>query len=157
VGATCLRFNCIGETQLQVEITPNTWTNCPQLGGPIQVGASWYDCPSPSLFCRNVQNGNYSAIPAPSQGTDVISEGKGGGGCFIATAAFGSEMHPKVWKLRLFRDQWLAQYSIGRLFIQFYYTVSPPIANWIAQSEVARLVTRGLLWPIVHLVENFMM
>lgn len=77
------------------------------------------------------------------------------GGCFIATAAFGSSMDPSVWALRVFRDTHLLTNPFGRLFVQFYYTFSPVVAEIIAQSEFLKAVTRTLLTPLVAAVKTF--
>ncbi len=72
--------------------------------------------------------------------------------CFIATAAYGSFMHPYVTELRAFRDNYLLTNELGRAFVAFYYRNSPPIANYIAQHELLRGVTRIALTPIVFIV-----
>ena len=85
----------------------------------------------------------------------VPTEGDGSVGlCFIATAAYGSAWHPHVASLRAFRDQQLRRYALGRAFIAFYETVSPPIAGWIAPHPVLRAATRGVLTPVVFAVEQ---
>ncbi len=58
------------------------------------------------------------------------------GGCFIATAAYGSYLHPFVKTLRDFRDIILLTCSPGKSFVAWYYRVSPPIAEAIARSYV---------------------
>lgn len=73
----------------------------------------------------------------------------GGGGCFIATAAYGSYLHPQVQALRNFRDTYLLTNRPGRAFVALYYHFSPPIADFIAQHETFRLMVRLLLTPIV--------
>lgn len=47
------------------------------------------------------------------------------GGCYIATAVYGSYDCPQVWMLRRYRDLWLKRTLIGRIFIKVYYTASP--------------------------------
>jgi hypothetical protein len=42
---------------------------------------------------------------------------------------------------------------VGRIFIGFYYTVSPPIADSIRENEPLRTMTRFALTPIVYGVE----
>jgi hypothetical protein len=79
------------------------------------------------------------AVPVPG----------GGGGCFIATAAFGTPLEKHVQILRDFRDRFLLTTSAGQAFVKFYYEVSPPIAGKIAQSEGLRFITRGSLMPFV--------
>src|SRR5207302_1434925 len=64
------------------------------------------------------------------------------GGCFIATAAYGSELSSEVALLSQFRDHVLLRYRAGRLFVKTYYCVSPPMARFIAQSELLRSLTR---------------
>lgn len=78
-----------------------------------------------------------------------VPSGSSGGGCFIATAAWGSDLHPKVALLRTFRDTWLLTNEPGRLFVKAYYVVSPPIANIIAQHENLRTLTRWILTPLI--------
>lgn len=91
------------------------------------------------------------AVPEPSTGS---SGGGGGGGCFIATAAFGSAMAPEVERLREFRDSCLLTNGPGRAFVDFYYRVSPPIADFISHDEDLRQIPRVMLWPLVYGVQN---
>jgi len=92
------------------------------------------------------------ADPAASPGSSAASGG--GGGCFIATAAFGSPMAPEVALLRAFRDSCLLTNSPGRLFVEFYYWISPPIADFISRDENLRQITRIILWPLIYSVKN---
>ncbi|RXT03734.1 immune inhibitor A domain-containing protein [Ammoniphilus sp. CFH 90114] len=72
--------------------------------------------------------------------------------CFIATASFGSKFDPAVTLLRHFRDDYLMTTEIGKKFVAWYYQVSPPIAQYIADSDWLKALVRGLLTPIVGLV-----
>ena len=72
-----------------------------------------------------------------------------GGGCFIATAAFGSPLAPQVQTLRAIRDTYLLPYAPGRMLVQGYYAVSPALAGVIGRSETLRAVVRGALLPLV--------
>lgn len=81
-----------------------------------------------------------------------IFDSGGGGGCFIATAAYGSAMHPYVKALQDWRDRVLLTNSAGRAFVDFYYRYSPPIADAIAEQPVLRTAVRVLLWPVIMVV-----
>jgi len=69
--------------------------------------------------------------------------------CFIATAAFGSKFEPSVALLRAFRDEFLLSNAPGSAFVAFYYRNSPPIANYIAQSDALKAAVRVGLIPFI--------
>jgi len=57
------------------------------------------------------------------------SENSSGGGCYIATAVYGSYNCPQVWTLRRYRDNTLRRTWHGRIFIRLYYGISPTIVK----------------------------
>lgn len=75
------------------------------------------------------------------------------GGCFIATAAYGSYLDPHVVMLRKFRDEHLLTNAPGRAFVAAYYTVSPPIADFIARHDTAKTIVRIGLMPVIFALE----
>jgi len=79
--------------------------------------------------------------------------GPNGGGCFIATAAYGSAFHPKVAVLRRFRDQHLLTNAPGRGLTALYYRTSPPVAAFIQDRPALRAAVRASLTPVVAAVE----
>lgn len=83
--------------------------------------------------------------------TTVVSDSSGGGGCFIATAVFGSKFEKHVRLLRRFRDHYLMPYKIGRNFMMAYYKHSLPLANFIADHDILRIMVRWSLLPLVGL------
>ncbi len=75
------------------------------------------------------------------------------GGCFIATAAYGTDTAEQLDILREFRDTVLLPNSLGAEFVSLYYKTSPPIADFISQHEVLRTAVRvGFVDPIVAIL-----
>ena len=73
------------------------------------------------------------------------------GGCYVATAVYGSYDCPQVWTLRRYRDDILAKNRCGRIFIRTYYAISPTLVkrfgktNWFRnmwKPKLDRLVNR---------------
>ncbi len=77
-----------------------------------------------------------------------------GGGCFIATAAFGTSMAHEINVLRSFRDNFLMREKAGNKLISFYYTVSPTIAKMIERSSILKAFARVVLTPIVKIAQK---
>ncbi|MCK5182568.1 MAG: right-handed parallel beta-helix repeat-containing protein, partial [Dehalococcoidia bacterium] len=73
--------------------------------------------------------------------------------CFIATAAYGTDTAKEIDILREFRDTVLLPNGLGARFISFYYTTSPPIADFISQHEILRTAVRVcFIDPIVEIL-----
>lgn len=73
----------------------------------------------------------------------------GGGGCFIATAAYGTPMADEIESLRAVRDRFLLRTPAGVAFVDSYYRLSPAVAEGVAKSAVLRAVVRIALAPVV--------
>ena len=92
-------------------------------------------------------------------GVCVAEQQKKGGGCLIATAAFGSEMAPQVQFLREIRDNTVLQTESGSAFMtgfnQFYYSFSPVIADYerenIAFKETVKIAITPMLTSLAIL------
>jgi hypothetical protein len=80
-----------------------------------------------------------------------VASGSGGGGCFIATAAYGSLLEPHVKILCKFRDQYLLTNGPGKIFVTYYYKYSPPLADFISKNDGLRAVVCVFLLPLVGL------
>ena len=72
-----------------------------------------------------------------------------GGGCFIATAAYGTPMAGDVQVLRDFRDEYMLSNAAGRACVELYYRFSPPIADFITGHPGLKPVVRAGLAPVV--------
>ncbi len=73
----------------------------------------------------------------------------GGGGCFIATAAFGTPLAKEIEILRQFRDRFLLRYSAGKSFVSWYYKNSPAVAIFISSHPVLKFIVRIMLYPLI--------
>jgi len=86
-------------------------------------------------------------------GSQPIIAGDDGGGCLIATAAFGTELSTQVQQLRELRDNNLLQTESGSAFMsgfnQFYYSFSPVIADWERQNPVFKEVVKLTITPLI--------
>ncbi len=91
-------------------------------------------------------------VPGTSPSQPGASSGGSSGGCFIATAAYGSGLAPEVTVLREFRDRYLLTNRPGQAFVEWYYAVSPPAAAFIAEHESLRSAARLGLAPVVYAV-----
>jgi len=76
-----------------------------------------------------------------------------GGGCLIATAAFGSELAPQVQLLREIRDDIVLQTKSGSIFMtgfnQFYYSFSPAVADYERENTVFKEAVKLTLTPLL--------
>ncbi len=87
-------------------------------------------------------------------GEQTIQENNNeGGGCLIATAAFGSEMSPQVQQLREIRDNIVMQTSSGKSFMtgfnQIYYSFSPQIADYERENTIFKEAVKVTLTPML--------
>jgi len=77
----------------------------------------------------------------------------GGGGCLIATAAYGSELAHQVQFLREVRDNTLFSTTAGATFMtgfnQFYYSFSPTIADLERENPVFREGVKLFITPMI--------
>lgn len=78
---------------------------------------------------------------------------KPGGGCLIATAAYGTELSPQVQLLRELRDNKLLNTESGTSFMKsfndFYYSFSPYIADYERENPVFKKIMKISLTPLL--------
>ena len=84
-----------------------------------------------------------------------------GGGCLIATAAYGSELAPQVQLLREIRDNQLMNTESGTAFMsgfnEFYYSFSPIIADYQRENLYFKEAVKLSITPMISslsLMEN---
>jgi len=76
-----------------------------------------------------------------------------GGGCLIATAAYGSELAPQVQQLRELRDNQLLQTESGTAFMNtfndIYYSFSPTIADMERENPYFKEAVKLAITPMI--------
>ena len=70
--------------------------------------------------------------------------------CFIAEAARGTALEPRLDSIRRFRDKAMPSWQV-RLY---YDRLSPPIARFLAEHPAAKQLVRALVWPLVVLLDH---
>ncbi|MGI0011238.1 MAG: emp24/gp25L/p24 family protein [Nitrosopumilaceae archaeon] len=76
-----------------------------------------------------------------------------GGGCLIATAAFGSELAPQVQQLRETRDNIVMKTQSGATFMtafnSVYYSFAPTVADWERQNPIFKEAVKITITPLL--------
>lgn len=121
----------------------------------------WFDRNFPGKTVYQVMQIHEPEPPEPSQcgpgtkmenGMCVLDEASGGG-CLIATAAYGSELSPQVQRLREIRDNELMKTNSGSVFLSgfntFYYSFSPTVADWERQNPAFKESVKIILTPML--------
>lgn len=106
--------------------------------------------PETATFAATVGETN---TPPDNSQPNSNSNPSNGGGCLIATAAFGSELSPQVQLLREVRDDVLYSTTSGTAFMSgfndFYYSFSPTVADWERDSPAFKQVVRTAVTPML--------
>jgi len=114
-----------------------------------------------SLIVNSIQFSNidFAKVPVGATSEDGVDgytgtlETEEGGGCLIATAAYGSEMAPQVQFLREIRDGKVMTTQSGTAFMttfnQFYYSFSPAVADYERENPVFKEVVKVTLTPML--------
>lgn len=68
-----------------------------------------------------------SSDPSPFNSTG--NSASSGEGCYLATCVYGAYDAPEVRTLRRFRDEILKKHALGRVFIRYYYAISPHLVR----------------------------
>ena len=75
-------------------------------------------------------------------------------GCYIATMVYGDYDAPQVVTLREFRDMTLRKYTLGRLFIRFYYKYSPTWVEHLKDKKRFNMIIRRMLDKFISIYNH---
>ena len=142
-STSSLQDNVINKNESMDELIIGTGFGCVT---DIERGSDGF------LYVVSLSEGTIFRI-IPTIISDSIINSKDGGGCLIATAAFGSEMAPQVQFLREIRDNTVMSTQSGTTFItgfnQFYYSFSPQIADYERENPVFKEAVKVTLIPLL--------
>ena len=94
-------------------------------------------------------------MTSPKKTARVHVKKESSGGCFIATAVYQSPIAPEVLVFRRYRDEVLRRSAPGRIAINLYYRLAPPLASFISRSSFLRGMTNTvLLRPILFVIQR---
>jgi len=106
-------------------------------------------------FCNDCAINNVTSIggvasiskscPICDRGLEPPKQNNDAGGCYIATAAYGSYSHPTVMVFRQYRDLVLYRHLPGRVFINIYYRTSPFLSKYVKKRMVLQNWSRTIL------------
>ncbi|MGI0077654.1 MAG: CFI-box-CTERM domain-containing protein [Nitrosopumilaceae archaeon] len=114
--------------------------------------------PTPAQVPRNnteekIEESVEEQVEETPKQNEVQDVNEDGGGCLIATAAFGSELSTQVQMLREVRDTQIMNTQVGAIFLsgfnQFYYSFSPTIADLERQSPGFKELVKITITPLL--------
>ena len=98
---------------------------------------------------KELQNSSGLNNNIQNNGNSYTGANQGNSGCYIATAVYGSYDCPEVWTLRRYRDYTLAETWYGKIFIKFYYAVSPTLVKWFGNECWFKMLWKKRLDKII--------
>ena len=124
-----------------------------QCTGPYEPGKSysffgenmWYNWAIKSVKVTKAEIQFMDGTEETINGSEIGTQAASTGGCYVATAVYGSYDCPQVWTLRRYRDYDLAETWYGRAFVHTYYAISPTLVKWFGDTEWFKKMWRGKL------------
>ena len=163
-----LPANLVGENLIfMIMSVPNSITQASQLYDTLEIIPKTIHYSESNTFVTLEFNGmgthyltisgsTYQNAQQTDDSNDKASEDfteSNGGGCLIATAAFGSEMASQVQFLRELRDNTILQTKSGNVFMtgfnQFYYSFSPAVADYDRENPMFKEAVKLSLTPLL--------
>ena len=106
-----------------------------------------------AVYTFSVLSDEQKLVGGDTTQTTMPDSNEEGGGCLIATAAYGSEMAPQVQFLREIRDGKIMATESGTAFMtgfnQFYYSFSPAVADYERENPMLKEAVKVTLTPLL--------
>ena len=147
----CVPYNSVGD-RVACSITGNV-EDCVKYTGPLAQNQTvynklwsnaWYNYSISTVRLSKVEILYMDGTSETIQGSQ-ISNIQSTGGCYVATAVYGSYDCPQVWTLRRYRDYTLTETWYGRAFIRTYYAISPTLVKLFGHTEWFKKMWKGKL------------
>jgi len=146
-----------GET-LGVIITGTNFSGATEASFGAGITVNSFNVDSSTQITANITidadatlDGRNVSVTTPG-GTGMLADGfTVEGDCFVATASYGTPMAEEIQILREFRDEYLLTNPVGRVLVDLYYRVSPPMADFIAEHPSLKPIARAGLAPAVSM------
>lgn len=69
--------------------------------------------------------------------------------CYIATMIYNDINHPNVERLRYFRDEVLLLNTFGKIFVKYYYKISPWVVEKFGRYKLLHIVAKSIIEKII--------
>jgi len=141
------------EYQIHYQSNTDSWLRIEPLeSGTISITETITEQITEPIIKEHTPEPTPQPTPAPIA-EETITEESRGGGCLIATAAYGSELAPQVQFLREIRDNTVMSTSSGISFMtgfnQLYYSFSPSIADMERENPMFQEAVRAFITPMI--------
>ena len=124
------------------DTSSNAWVNASSIGEVEFCAQSFY-------LRQTGERPSLRAIEKMERGSLEHARVSSDRRCYIASYAFGED-HPVVENLRLFRDRVLMKTWYGRLFILFYYTLSPILIQTLGRFRLFNQLSKALVIKVAQ-------
>lgn len=74
--------------------------------------------------------------------------------CYIATMIYKNPEHINIIRLKLFRDNYLKSFLIGRVFIKYYYKYSPLFVASFKNNKTVNKIIKYFLDKIIQILPS---
>ncbi len=141
------------------------YTDTNAIVGSFDINANPFsiaiDSANQKLLATIISNGTVILVDLANEpdyqdigASTASAETQPGGGCLIATAAYGTELAPQVQLLREVRDNVILDTQSGAAFLSgfnhLYYSFSPTIADLERENPIFRYLVGAFVTPLLY-------
>lgn len=104
-----------------------------------------------SMIKRNPDSAGYGTLQNALKFAESSqrSQSNQSSNCYIATKVYGNIDAPQVITLRVWRNNYLNNFMLGRVFVKVYYKIGPVLAKLIISESLVERTIRKVLNSLV--------